>query len=242
MTWLVVLAVAVGAVAQSVSGIGFTLVSGPLLVAVLGPGDGVRLSVLLSLVVNAVVLTRTWREASLGDAALLLVPAALATPLLARLLRSVPDRAAEALAGAATVLGATALASGLRWRAAGGRVGATGAGVVSAAMNVAAGIGGPAVALHATNAGWPAGAMRSTGQVYFLVLNLVAAGSLGLPDVDGRLAVGCLVALAVGLSLGGRLAARVPEPYARRVTLGLAGLGGLVVLTGALTPSFVSRT
>ncbi len=242
MTWLVVLSVAAGAVAQSVSGIGFTLVSGPLLVSVLGPADGVRLSVVLSLVVNAVVLTRTWREASLRDAALLLVPAVVATPVLARLLRSVPDRTAEALAGTATVVGAAALAAGLRWRAAGGRVGAAGAGVVSAAMNVAAGIGGPAVALYAANAGWPAGAMRSTGQVYFLVLNVVAAAALGLPDVDGLLAVGCLTALVAGLPLGARLAAQVPEPAARRVTLTLAGVGGLVVLAGALAPSFVSRT
>lgn len=234
MTWLVVVAVTAGALAQSVSGIGFTLVSGPFLVAVLGPADGVRLSVALSLVVNVVVLTRTWRQASLREACLLLVPAALATPLLARLLRSVPERAAEALAGAAAVVGAALLASGLRWRAAGGRLGAVGAGVVSAGMNVVAGIGGPAVALYATNAGWPAGAMRSTGQVYFLVLNVVAAAALGLPGLDGRLVLGCLAALAVGLSLGARLAVRVPEPAARRVTLCLAGLGGLTVLAGAL--------
>ena len=158
------LAVAAGAVAQSVSGIGFTLVSGPLLVAALGPADGVRLSVVLSLVVNVAVLTRTVRETSWRDAVLLLVPAVLATPLLARLLRDAPERALQALAGAATLVGALVLGAGVRWRAAGGRAGAVGAGVVSAAMNVVAGVGGPAVALYAANAGWPAAAMRSTGQ------------------------------------------------------------------------------
>jgi len=234
VTWLVVLAVAAGAVAQSVSGIGFTLVSGPLLVAALGPTDGVRLSVVLSLVVNVVVLARTWRDASLRDAGLLLGPAVLATPVLVGLLRTAPERVAGVLAGAATLLGASVLAAGVRWRAAGGRVGAVGAGVVSAAMNAAAGVGGPAVALYATNAGWPAAAMRSTGQAYFLVLNLVALASLGLPHVTAGLATGCVVALFAGLFLAAPLAARVPEPVARRVTLGLAGLGGLLVLVRAL--------
>lgn len=233
-TWLVALAVGLGALAQSVSGIGFTLVSGPLLVAALGPADGVRLAVVLSLLVNVVVLTRTARHADLRAALLLLVPAVLATPVLVRLLRSAPERAAEALAGAATVLGATALASGLRWHAAGGRSGAVAAGVVSAAMNVMAGVGGPAVALYAVAAGWPASALRSTGQVYFLVLNVVALAWLGLPAVSAGLATGCVMALAVGLAVGAVVAPRVPEHAARRVTLLLAGTGGLTVLLGAV--------
>ena len=231
---LVVLAVALGALAQSISGIGFTLVSGPLLVASLGPTDGVRLSVLLSLVVNVVVLTRTRRQACVRDALLLLVPAVVATPLLARLVRGVPARTAELLAGSAVVLGAALLAAGVRWRAAGGRAGAIGAGVLSAAMNVVAGVGGPAIALHATNADWPATAMRSTGQVYFLGLNVVAAITLGFPTVAGVLVVGCLLALTAGLLAGARLAPLVPAARARQVTLSLAALGGLVVLVQAV--------
>ena len=232
-TALVVAAVGAGALAQAVSGIGFTLVSGPFLVAALGPADGVRLSVVLSLLVNALVLARTHRAADLRQALLLLVPAALATPVLARLLRSAPERAAEALAGAATLAGALVLAAGARWRAAGGRAGAIGAGVLSAAMNVAAGVGGPAVALYAANAGWPAAALRSTGQVYFLALNLVALAALGLPQVPGRVAAACALALLLGLTAGLPLSSRVPEPLARRLTLALAGLGGAVVLVRA---------
>ena len=231
---LTALAVLVGAAAQSVSGIGFVLVCGPLLVAALGPDDGVRLAVVLSLVVNAAMLARTWREAELRTALLLLIPAAVVTPFAARLLRSAPDRLAEGLAGAAAVIGATALANGLRWRAARGRVGAVIAGVVSAVMNVAAGIGGPAIALYAGNAEWPATAMRSTAQIYFIGLNLVALVSLGPPDVGGGLMAGCLAALAVGLLIGALFAQLVPEPMARQLTLSLAALGGLVVLVRSL--------
>lgn len=233
VTWLVVLAVAVGALAQSVSGIGFALVSGPLLVTVLGPVQGVRLSVALSLLINLTVLARTRRHASPRDALLLLVPGALATPVLVHLVRTVPERTAQVLAGAAILAASLLLAAGVRWPAAGGRAGAVGAGVVSAAMNVLAGVGGPAVALYATNAGWPAAAMRSTGQLYFLAANLVALVFLGPPQVGGALLAACVAALAVGLLAGGRLAARVPEARARQVTLALAASGGLLVLVGA---------
>jgi uncharacterized membrane protein YfcA len=231
---LTALAVLIGAVAQSVSGIGFVLVCGPLLVAALGPDDGVRLAVVLSLLVNLAVLGRTWRDVGLRTALLLLLPAAVATPLAARLLRSAPDRLAEGLAGAAAVLGATALAVGLRWRAARGRAGAVVAGVVSAAMNVAAGIGGPAIALYSGNADWPATAMRSTAQVYFLGLNVVALASLGVPHVADGLLVGCVGALVLGLLLGAAVAQRVTEPRARQLTLSLAAVGGLVVLVRSL--------
>ncbi|MDX6198424.1 MAG: uncharacterized protein QOJ79_1575 [Actinomycetota bacterium] len=227
---LIALAVLVGAIAQSVSGIGFVLVCGPLLVAALGPDDGVRLAVVLSLVVNATMLARTWRDADTRTALLLLVPAAVATPVLARVLRSAPDRLAEGLAGASAVLGAAALATGLRWQAARGRAGAVLAGVVSAAMNVAAAIGGPAIALYAGNADWPATAMRSTAQIYFVGLNVVALASLGFPHVTGGLLAACVTALVGGLLLGGLVAQRVAEPTARRLTLSLAALGGLVVL------------
>lgn len=234
MTALVALAVLVGALAQSVSGIGFSLVCGPLLVAALGPADGVRLGVVLSLALNAVLLVRHRSATDLRSAVLLLVPAVLTTPLWARAVRSAPSRLAEALAGAAALLGALALAAGLRWRAARGRAGAVGAGVLSAGTNVVAAIGGPPVALYAANAGWPAEASRSTLQLYFLVLNVAALASLGLPQVPGTLLAACAAALVVGMLAGAPLARRVPERAARRTTLALAGLGGAVVLVGAL--------
>lgn len=231
----VALAVLVGALAQSVSGIGFSLVCGPFLVAALGPADGVRLGVALSLVLNAVLLWRHRDAVDLRGAALLLVPAALALPLLARLLRDAPVRLAEALAGAAALLGATALAAGLRLRAARGPAGAVAAGALSAAMTVVAAIGGPAVALYAANAGWPAEATRSTLQLYFLALNLVAAAVLGLPEVGAVVLAACSAALAAGLVAGAPLARRVPDTAARRTTLALAGAGGLAVLLRAAT-------
>ncbi len=230
---LVAGAVAVGAVAQAVSGIGFVLACGPLLVALLGPREGVRLAVLLSLLVNLAVLSRTQRDADLRTAGLLLAPAALAVPVAAAALRHAPDRVAAAVAGGSALAGALALASGLRWPAATGRAGAVGAGLMSGAMNAAAGIGGPAIALYAANARWSAVAMRSTAQVYFLGLNVVGLLALGPPHEGPALLVTCFAALLLGLLAGRRLAQHATETQARRLTLALAAAGGLVVLIGA---------
>lgn len=227
-------AVLVGALAQSVSGIGFSLVCGPFLVAVLGPADGVRLGVALSLALNLVLMVRYRRAVDVRSALLLLAPAVVATPVLARLVRQAPVRLAEALAGAVAVAGALALAAGLRARSAQGRAGAVAAGVLSAATNVAAAIGGPPVALYAANAGWAADTTRATLQLYFLVLNVVALVSLGLPEVEPALLVSSAAALAAGLVAGAPLARRVDETTARRTTLALAGAGGVVVLVHAL--------
>jgi uncharacterized membrane protein YfcA len=227
-------AVLLGTLAQSVSGIGFSLVCGPLLVVALGPQDGVRLAVLLSLVLNLVLLARLRRDVEWGPALLLLVPSALATPLFAVLARDLPERPAAVAAGSVVLLGVLLIGSGLRWRAARGRVGAVGAGVVGAATNVLASVAGPAVAVWAANTDWEARAQRASLQAYFLGLNCVALPSLGVPEVTGRLLAGCLLALALGALLGAQLARRVPEPVARRATLTLAGLGGATVLARAL--------
>jgi uncharacterized membrane protein YfcA len=229
----VVLAVAVGALAQSVSGIGFSLVSGPLLVAALGPADGVRLGIVLSLGLNAVLLARHRSDLDRRGALLLLVPTALTVPVFAVLLRDLPERPAAALAGATIVVGTVLLALGVRWRAARGRAGAAVTGVVAAATTVVASVSGPPVALWAANAGWPADVQRATLQAYFLGVNVVALASLGRPSVPTGLLLACAAALGAGLLVGGPLARRVSERAARRTTLALAGAGGAVVVLQA---------
>ena len=233
---LAAVAVALGAVAQSVSGIGFSLVCGPFLVAVLGVHDGIRLSVLLSLLLNVVLLARHRSAVDRRGAVLLLAPAALATPLWALAVQALPERPARAAAGAVVLLGALLLASGLRWHAARGSTGAVGVGVVAALTNVVAGVAGPPVALWAENAEWDAERQRATLQAFFLGLNLVALPSLGAPRVGWATLLAAVLALALGAALGVVVAARVSSRAARRTTLGLAATGGLVVLASAALP------
>lgn len=230
----VLLAVVVGTLAQSVSGIGFSLVCGPLLVAALGPTDGVRLSVLLSLVLNVVLIVRLRRDVRLPLVLVLLVASMVTTPVWAVLAHLLPERQAALAAGSIVLVGVGLLAGGERWPAATGRPAAVGVGVLAAGTNAVAGVAGPVVAAFAANAGWRPDVQRASLQAYFLGLNVVALPSLGRPQVSGALLGGCLLALAVGTVLGAPLARRVPEPVARRTTLLLAAAGGLVVVVHAL--------
>lgn len=224
------LAVAVGALAQAVTGIGFALVAAPFLVAFVGPREGVRTAILLSAVLNAVVLAREHRAVLLAEGSLLLVPAVALTPLLAWATAKIDGRALAVVAGALTVASAVALARGLRLERARNRGAAMAAGAVSAAMNVVGGIGGPAAALYALNAGWPAGALRATLQAYFLVLNAVALASLGLPAMPPALLAGLLAGWAAGIVV----APHVSQHAARTATLLLAATGGVVAVVRAL--------
>src|SRR5204862_67357 len=82
----------VGAAAQSVSGIGFALVSGPLLFTVFGAREGVRVAVVLSMRVNAGVLAREHRAVMWRRVCPVLVTALALTPALAPLLEGAHPR------------------------------------------------------------------------------------------------------------------------------------------------------
>jgi uncharacterized membrane protein YfcA len=218
---LAALAVAAGALVQGITGIGFSLVSAPFLIALLGPHDGVRISLVLGSGLNVVLLAAEHRRVRMGEAALLFVPAAIATPLVALAVKDADPGPLALAGGLLTIVAALAVARG-RFSNLRGRGGAVVAGAISGAMNVTAAIGGPAAALYAISAGWPPADMRATLQAYFLALNIVAALTIGIvmPGVS------LVVAMVAGLALGLVLRGRVSPDAARRATLVLAVIGG----------------
>jgi uncharacterized membrane protein YfcA len=229
------LAVALGAVAQGVTGLGFSLVCAPILIATLGPREGVRTALLLSTFLNVALLARTHRHVLWREGSILLVPAVASTPFLAWASRRIDGRLLTILAGGLTVLSAAALLAGVRWQRARGVGAGLAAGIASAAMNVIGSIGGPALALYSVNADWPPARARSTLQVVFLATNLVAIASLGLPaSHDAGAWLVRFAALAVGWIAGLRLHRVVPDEGARVATLGVAAVGGMIALLRAL--------
>ncbi|HEX7168526.1 MAG TPA: sulfite exporter TauE/SafE family protein [Acidimicrobiales bacterium] len=225
-------AVAAGAIAQWVSGIGFSLVCAPILIAVLGPLEGVRTALVLSSFLNLTLIAGRRRDLLVREGALLLVPAVAVTPLVAAAVRGVDARWLAGTAGLLTVVSAVALAAGVRWERGAGPHAAAVAGVLSGTMNVIGSIGGPAAALYAVNAGWPPARMRPTLQVVFLVSNGVALVALGLPQA--RHVAGPLAGLVVGWIVGWWLDPRVPHDLARRLTLAVAAVGGAVAIGRAV--------
>lgn len=229
---LAAVGVAVGALAQSISGIGFALVGGPLLFTVFGAREGVRVAVVLSMIVNVGVLVREHRSVMVRRILPVAITALAATPILVAALSSANSTALRAAAGAVIVVGAGLVAAG-RTRDF-GTSGAVVAGLVSATMNALASAGGPAVAVYAAGARWDPSRLRATLQAYFLALNVVTFVTLGPPDWSARRAVVLVAALLLGSAAGAFVAPRVSARLARSVTLALAAAGGLAVLIAGL--------
>lgn len=220
------LAVAAGAAAQAITGIGFALVCAPFLVAVFGATEGVQNAVLLGIVLNAAMLAREHRHVLVRDGLLLLVPALVATPVVAWAISGLDADALAVVAGLATIVASVVLALARPRPHRRSPAAAAAAGVSSATMNVVAAIGGPAAALYALGAGWPPQRTRSTLQGYFLVLNVATLAALGLPRVRPVLVLG----LAFGWLVGSVIADRVDERAIRTGILVVAAAGGLVAM------------
>ena len=225
------LLIGLGAVAQGITGMGFGLLCAPILIGLFGAAEGVRQVVLLSLLLNLLFLSREFRLVRPVSALGLLLPALAVTPFLKTVLGRADPRVLLLVAGGLTVGSAGLLALGLRLPWLRGAVGAGAAGVVSAAMNVAGGLAGPAVALYAVNTSWPPQAVRPTLQCYGALLNTVTLLSLGFPTLHASQ----LVALLAGSGVGLLAADRMPRTTAQRVVLALAGAGGVMVMARALT-------
>lgn len=223
-------AVGAGAVAQAVTGFGFSLVSAPFLVAAGAAPRGVEWNLVLSAGLNLVLLARGWRLVRWADVGRLLVPAVATTVGFGYVARHADRRALTVAAGTVCLLATLLAASGWRRRRRPGAAGAVTAGGISGAMNVVAGIGGPPVVVYGLTAGWPAEVARPTLQAFFLGINAVGIPSLGVTSVPPVLPL----ALVVGIVAGMAVARRLSEPAVRSTVLVIAGAGSsLAILRGA---------
>ncbi len=224
------LAIAAGAFAQAVTGLGFSLVCAPVMVLLLGPAIGVRLVNMCSIGVSSVGLVTHRAHVDVRAALSLLVPAILITPLVVSVVHRTNASTLSIAAGCITLLSVAALASGLRVRQLRGRAGAIAAGFISATMNVVGGLSGPAVAMYGVNADWDPDRMRGTFQLYFLALNVVAVIALGPLRVGAARALLFAAAIAVGFGIGHVLARRLSAPVVRGLVLGFAAAGGIAAI------------
>jgi uncharacterized membrane protein YfcA len=230
----VVAAVAVlfGAVAQAVTGFGFSLVSAPFLVAAHGAPTGVQLNLLLSTGLNLLLLTSGRHHLDQRAAVRLLVPAIAATVVVGALIRGSQDDRLTVVAGLLCLVGVAAVARGRSLQRITGMVGTVLVGSLSGAINVVAGIGGPPVVLFGTTAGWSPEVARPTLQAFFLGINVVGLATLGLPD---DLPWSLVAAGVVGLVAGQVMARRLHPDQVRTAVLVTAAAGSLLAVVRGLT-------
>ncbi|WP_125777489.1 sulfite exporter TauE/SafE family protein [Antribacter gilvus] len=246
MLALLVLAIILGGALQRVTGMGFGLVAGPFIVLILGPLEGVLMVNLLGAGSALVILGRVsrgvdWRRyAFLAAASLVvMVPAAL-------LLRGAGSATLEVTVGAVVILAMTLalvtsrLAGARRRFAPGARWPLLVTGAASGFGSVAAGIGGPPLAVYSVLDRWDPRAFAATAQPFFLT-NAAAALTAKLIFTDASLPamspwgwVAVAAAAVAGIGLGEVLAPRVSREATRRVLVVLAYAGGVATLVRGL--------
>lgn len=226
----VFIAIAVGCVAQAVTGIGLGLVSSAVLIVVIGREPTVALLSLMSLPSLFAVLWKNRSGVLWGPALAMTIPAMVAVPILKIALASVDDAPLAIVAGALVIISVLLLHRGVRVVAFAGLGGAVVTGIVSSAMHMVGGTGSPAVALYSMNADWDAVRSRGTLQVYFASLCVVTAVSIGLPSGAGSVLGTALAAMVVGTVAGVVLATRVSERLALQLTKALAAFGGALLI------------
>ena len=227
-------AVAAASVCQVLSGVGFALICSPLLIIALGHSDGLRLTLVLSVVVNLVVLTRGFHQVRVGDALRLLVPAAVLVVPALLIGAQLGGPGVLAASGAGILVATALLASGWRPAWVRGPVGALLAGAASGVLNVLAATSGPPVALFAAARGWEPPVTTATLQAYALPLNLLTLAAVGLPTLPLTSLTWASAGLLLGTVVAIPLTSRVDRRTLRRLTLTLAATGGALLIIRAL--------
>jgi len=210
----IALAVAAGGFVQGLSGLGFALVSAPV-VSQLVPGtSGIGLVNSLSIVQNLWLIARidgrmAWREVRR------MLPGLVVGVVLGWLVLRTSSPALFDVIVAASACGSVA------WLLLAGRFRGPAAGAISAAwggtVNTVAGVGGPPIAAYLFTRGLDLHSYLRTLQVVFAALSLVSLPLLGVYLPSPLAALVWVIALVAG-SLGGELVRhRVSGETARRI-------------------------
>jgi uncharacterized membrane protein YfcA len=227
--------VLVGASVQRMSGIGFALLTAPVLAMLLGAEQGVLLCNCGSAAISAIGLATTWRQVRPGAMFPLIAAAACSVPLGAWVAARLPEPQLLAVMGALVTVAVLVVLRGARVASLRGTRGAVAAGVASGFMNSAAGVGGPALSLYAVNAGWTVREFVPNAQCYGLLVNLFSLLVRGTPQLSHPAWLAVAAALALGAVIGHWAGGRVPERRARTVVLLLALGGGVTTLLKGLS-------
>jgi uncharacterized protein len=211
---LIAVAVACGALVQGLSGLGFALVSAPVVTQLVGGPSGVGLVNALSIVQNGWLIARTdgaiaWRELRR------MLPGLVVGVLLGGALLRLADPRLFDLIVAASALGSVA------WLLAAGRYRGPLAGALSAVwgatVNTVAGVGGPPLAAYLVTRGLHVSSYIRTLQVLFAGLGLVSLPLLGVAVPSLPAVAVWVVALIAGSASGEAIRRQVAEPTAQRI-------------------------
>jgi uncharacterized protein len=227
-----------GGVLQSATGFGFSMLTSPLLLALLGPHQAVTVSSILGLLLSGVLLAGERRRPDVArrDAALLVV-FSLPGLALGAILVSTLSVQALALMMAVGVFGGLWLRLRVRRRGVRpvARWSAPVAGLASGTLSTSTGISGPPLIFHLLARGLPPARMRDTLAAIFCSLGAIGLIPLALTDsLDVPSGMVLLLAVAlVGQVLGRRIFARMDPAHYEPVVLAVLAVAATIALVSA---------
>ncbi|APT92616.1 permease [Corynebacterium phocae] len=226
-----------GAVLQRVSGMGFALVAGPVLMLILGPVDGIILVNLLAAVNAALTTAVVRRDIEWGKfafmAPFLLVGSVPAAIMVARF-----DSSWLLILVGLMLLSALVAAtlSSRRMAPVAGKIPMVIAGVTGGFGNTLAGAAGPPVAIYAQASRWNPLAFRATLQPILAVSGAIsvvvklAMGAGSLDQTTPLLWVASFGGMVLGIIVGTRLAGKASQALAHKLSMSVTAAGALAAI------------
>jgi len=233
-----IIAVFAAGVIKGLTGFGFSLVSVPVLVVILGPRTAVPIIILLNATANVAMFPLVRQAAHLRRIVPLVVAGIAAVPLGMLLLLKLDPQTVKLLAGCVTILFALAFLAGFQRPVSNEKWGFAAAGLISGTTNGLISTGGPPAVLFLTNQGVPKKTFRASLVAYFLFLNLASvpmfvAGGL-LSASIARQALILAPAMFLGAFVGSKLLHKLPEQTFRVTALVVVMLAGLLSVLSSL--------
>lgn len=219
--------IVVAAIVQGSSGLGFNLVSAPVINAVSPGPQSVGLINLFALLQNGWLLTREKGQIRWAVFRVLGPSLAVGVGIGFILLRLIPDNAMPIIVAISSLASLAAL---ILWRASPGPIAGGIAGLWSGTINTYAGVGGPPVASYLIAQGWPHGDFLRTLQLVFVGIDIVSLPILGLPALAWWFYAIALACLLLGTGIGSLLRRRLTQHQATRLSRTVIGVAALVSL------------
>ncbi len=197
----VAVVVAIAATVQLSAGFGFALAAVPMMSVVIDAHDAVVVTLALAMLTNAYQAWSGRREVDRGVAARMLGGAAVGLPVGLLVFLRADERVLGAIIGVAVLVAVVVIALGLDLRHAGPGLD-VGAGVLSGALTMSAGVNGPPLVFVLQARRFDPARFRATITSVFFVLDVVGVAVFtATGDVDGEVLLAVAVALPA-LALG----------------------------------------
>lgn len=221
---------------QGMTSFGFSLLSLPILSMIIDIKVIVPMLVIFSLIMNSIILYKIRKHMKLKDIYLLIIVAALATPLGAKLLINVDKEVLQVFVGILVTLSAILLHYGYKINIKNEKLVHIPLGFMSGLLNGSVSLSGPPVILFLTNQGVDKQVFRATLTAFFWILNVITIVTFYFNNlITGEVVQMTSItvpALVAGVLLGVYFGNKVKDQIFKKITtIMIISMGMLSIIT-----------